>query len=220
MRAQAGKGLTWIKKQRYVGSVPLLLMLIFFAALALSQNDQPQQQPEPETVTYSTDTPSEQKPGPNYNWQGGPSDPKKISIPSVGIDGFIQKVGVDQNKQIAVPSNVHIAGWFIESVRPGEKGLSIIDAHLDGRINAEALFSNLPSVQKDAEVTIEFGDGSKKSFVVTEMHEASVDEANSILFSQTPTATNQLNLITCVGTYNKEARTYDKRFIVYTQLKQ
>lgn len=222
MREKVKAYYKWLRKRpQYITSVGLVLLACaFFTLFFLNQDKRTTPQANPEVLTYSTDEPDERKPGPDYNWQGAPNDPKKIVIPSVNIDGFVQKVGVDQNRQIAVPNNVHIAGWFIDSVRPGEKGLSIIDAHLDGRINAEALFSTLPSIKKDDAVTIEFGDGSKKVFIVSEMHEVSLEEANSVLFSQIPTATNQLNLITCVGTYDKVARTYDKRFIVYTQLKQ
>lgn len=45
-----------------------------------------------------------------------------------------------------------------------------------------------------------------------------LDKAASVLFSQHPTTTNQLNLITCGGTYNREARLYNKRIIVTAEL--
>src|SRR5262245_48002539 len=87
----------------------------------------------PQVVTYSTDQPDENEPPKDYNWSGTATDPKKIIIPSIGVDAFVQQVGVDQKKQIAVPDNIHMVGWFINSVRPGQKGLSIIDGHVNGR---------------------------------------------------------------------------------------
>lgn len=82
-------------------------------------------------VTYSTETPEEKLPvDAGYSWKGQKNDPKRIVISKIGVDSLVQNVGVDQNQQIAVPNNIHIAGWFIDSVRPGESGLSIIDGHV------------------------------------------------------------------------------------------
>src|SRR5690606_20681240 len=75
-------------------------------------------------VTYSTDTPVEfPEDLPAYQWKGGQDDPKKITIPSIEVDAFIQKVGIDQNNNIAVPTHLFVTGWFIESARPGTTGL-------------------------------------------------------------------------------------------------
>jgi len=162
-------------------------------------------------------SPSEQKPGQNYRWQGSPKEPKKIVIASIGVDGFVQKVGVDQNKEVAVPNNIHIGGWFTQSMLPGEKGLSIIDGHVDGKTQ-DGIFANLVKIKPDAEVSIEFGDSSKKVFRVLAVDEVEEASAASILFSQNPKVANQLNLITCGGDFNEKTRRYEKRVIVSTKL--
>src|SRR5688572_10692007 len=70
-------------------------------------------------VTYSTLTPDEQKIDESkYSWQGAVDEPKYISLPSIGASGFIQNVGVDQNQQIAVTTNIYLSGWFTESAKP------------------------------------------------------------------------------------------------------
>ena len=174
---------------------------------------------ETEIVTYSTDSPSEEKPGDNYVWKGSPQNPNNISINSVGINSYIQAVGVDQNKEVAVPSNIHLAGWFTSSVSPGQKGLSIIDGHVNGRTQ-DGVFKNLPDVQKDDEVLVTLGNGTVNKFKVFEITEVGEPEAASILFSQNPKVSNQLNLITCVGSFNQNTRRYDKRVIVSAELVQ
>ena len=171
-----------------------------------------------EIVTRSTDAPDEAKPGSGYQWRGKPNDPKKLKIASINVDAFLQNVGVDQNKSVAVPNNVHMGGWFVDSVRPGEKGLSIIDGHYDGRVQTEAIFKDLDKVRPDDRIVVEFGNGSTKTFRVSKVTTTTIAEAASVLFSQDPQATNQLNLITCGGTYLRDAKTYDKRVIVSAQL--
>src|SRR5689334_20191569 len=49
-------------------------------------------------VTFSSRSPSEE-PTDHYNWQGGADEPKYIDLPSIHSGGFIQRVGVDQNRQ-------------------------------------------------------------------------------------------------------------------------
>ncbi len=170
-------------------------------------------------ITYSTDTPDEEKPDNGYDWKGAANDPKKITIPSLGVDGYMQNVGVDQNKEVAVPNNVHLAGWFVDSVRPGDKGLSIIDGHVDLRSgHADAIFQHLGNIKKDAEVTVTFGDDNVKKFKVVRVQDVPLSEAIDALFSSIPSVTNQLNLITCSGDYDESTSRLSRRVIVSTEL--
>jgi LPXTG-site transpeptidase (sortase) family protein len=168
------------------------------------------------TVTFSTDNPSEETPPSDYVWSGLPSDPKYIKIPTVGIEGYIQNVGIDQNSQIAVPNNVHFGGWFIDTVRPGETGLSIIDGHLNGTSKG-GIFRNLINVKKDDEFQVEMGDGTVKLFKVLDVQTVDLADSPDVLFSQLLGIKSQLNLITCGGNYNKEQRFYEQRVIVLSE---
>ncbi len=169
-----------------------------------------------EVITHSTDTPDETKPGADYAWRGAANDPKKIIIPGLGIDSYLQNVGVDQNQEIAVPNNIHVGGWFVNSVRPGEKGLSIIDGHLNGRAG-DGIFIDLEKIEEGATYEIEFGDGSRKTFRAVSVSTVDLADAPSVLFSQDPAITNQLTLITCGGQYDRTERLYDKRIIVTSE---
>jgi LPXTG-site transpeptidase (sortase) family protein len=160
------------------------------------------------------DKPSETDPSKDgYLWQGGPEDPKKIIIPKIGVNNFIQQVGVNEKNEIAAPLNIFIAGWFNQSVRPGQKGLSIIDGHLDG-YKKDGIFKNLFKLQRGDELSIELGNGKSKKFKVISVEEVEEKKAMASLFSQNPRVSSQLNLITCGGNYDKNNRYYDKRVIV------
>lgn len=200
-----------------------LLLVAAVGAVAAAMLLNPSEEPatnssDADVVTHSTDTPDETRPTAAYNWKGGPKDPKTISISRIGVNGFIQKVGVDQNRQVAVPNNVFVGGWFVDSVRPGEKGLSIIDGHINGRQQDGAIFQRLPYVTDGDMVTVTFGDDGSKTFEVFATHDLPVKDVPNVLFSQNPSVTNQLNLITCVGRYDKVSQSYDRRFVVYTKL--
>lgn len=170
-----------------------------------------------DVITFSTDTPDENPPSEDFVWNGASEDPKHIRIPAIGVDGFIQKVGVDQNTQIAVPNNIHFAGWFVDSVRPGQKGLSILDGHVDGYLNP-GIFRKLPELKATDEFEIEMGDGTIYKYKVKDVVTVDLDKAAQTLFSQDFNISSQLNLITCVGTFIEDQGTYNQRVIVISEL--
>ena len=168
-------------------------------------------------VSASTDAPSEEKPGNEYKWEGAPSDPKKIVIPKINVDSFVQKVGVDSNNQIAVPNNLFVVGWFVNSASPGDKGLSVIDGHVTGRKN-DGVFKNLDMLQVGDTYIIEYGSGKKKQFKVIGKKSVAEKDSIGIIFSQNSNVSNQVNLVTCSGTFDEATRSYSERLVVATQL--
>ena len=65
-------------------------------------------------LTQTVDIPDENLPSDNYIWPGRPGEPKYIKIDSIGAAGYIVKVGVDQYRQITSPTNIYMAGWFVQ----------------------------------------------------------------------------------------------------------
>ncbi len=201
----------------------LLLITITFSAIwfsnqIASHDNEVDEMIATEPITFSTDQPSEEEPDDNYQWQGSSDDPKYIRLPSIDSGGYIQNVGIDQNQQIAVPDNVHKAGWFINSVRPGEMGLSIIDGHVDGATSRNGIFMHLEYINSGDEFEIEMGDGRILTYRVMEVVSMHESEAASVLFSQHPQVSHQVNLITCGGLFDQESRSYDERVIVSAEL--
>ncbi len=172
--------------------------------------------PSDKVVTVSSPTPSEKPISTDIPYKVDSDQPKRILIPAINVDGFIQPVGEDQNKEISTPTNINYAGWFIGSAKPGDKGLSIIDGHVSGRYSA-ALFAKLGSLQKGDIVKIEFGDGSWRSFKVVEKQNLPKNEVAAYLFKKYTNIDRQLNLITCGGAFDKNSDQYNNRIIVVTE---
>ncbi len=207
------------KKRLLVASAAGLGLIAGLVGL-ITQSSQKTPQPAAVTqvVTFSTDTPDEQKPSANaYVWHGQPSDPKYIRLPTIAAEGFMQNVSIDQHNAVAVPNNIHMAGWFAESMRPGQKGLSIVDGHVDGR-QSDGIFKNLIKLNKNDQFTIELGDGTIKSFKVREVKSVDAARAAEVLFSHDPAVTNQINLITCGGNFDRQTKQYVERVIVVAEL--
>lgn len=143
-----------------------------------------------------------------------PADvPRSISMPSIKEFGFIQKVGLDKSNAIAVPSNVHIAGWYVKSVKPGEKGVSLIDGHVQG-FYRPGIFKNALKLKSGDTFTIEYGDHTTRKFAVDSIQSYSPDEASKQMLVQGAGIERQLNLITCGGKYDRAKHEYENRLII------
>lgn len=170
-----------------------------------------------QVVTHSEDTPSETTIDTGtVSYNVAPDQPKMLTLPSLGVSGFIQKVGIDQHKAIATPNNVHMAGWYTHSVKPGEDGVSVIDGHVRGRY-APAIFSRLDGLQPGNDVSVMYGDGRRVDFKVVKVAQYNKDKALDRLFEKLPSIDQQLVLITCSGTFNASTATYDQRTLVYAE---
>lgn len=177
----------------------------------------PEQEP---LITHSTDTPDESAANAsNYNWRGAQDEPKKIRIQKINVDAYIQKAGIDQNNKVAVPNNVHLAGWFADSVKPGQAGLSIIAGHVSGR-TTDGVFEQLRTVSQGDEFEIELGNGEVKRYRVISTTQVKESESASVVFSQDPKVTSQVNLVTCGGAFNRATNSYDDRVVVAGELIQ
>lgn len=164
-----------------------------------------------QTATRSPDKPSEQPVPPSYSV---PADqPKAISLSTIQTEGFIQKVGVDKANTIVAPSNIHMAGWFADSVKPGNPGLSIIDGHVQGKYG-RGIFYSLGHLKPKDNFKVTYGDNSIINFRVIKVDTVAVDQATKSLFSRAADIKNQLNIITCGGKYNTTSQTYEQRVIV------
>jgi len=168
-------------------------------------------------VTEDTDDPDENKPDVGAVVYEVPADmPRRIIIPELGVNGFVQQVGVTLENAIAVPTNIHIAGWFVDSVKPGEEGLSIIDGHVSGRFS-DGIFKELKSASPGTQFQIEFGDRSLKSFEVVEIRQLPEEESSAFLFERDATIAGQLNLITCGGNFDSGNQQFADRIIAVTK---
>lgn len=194
-----------------------IFLALFFTAfsvdqyrLSLKDEDDTSSQPQSIVVTDSIREPEETVP---TECKTVGVLPKEISFPSLKKNGCMQLVGVDREGNIAVPTNVHVAGWYINSVKPGDKGLSIIVGHRDG-ITKPGIFRDIDKLQVGDAFTLEFGDKKKRTFEVLDVAVLSIKDTYDKMYERQDGVEQQLNLVSCIGTFDKKQRTYDKRVVV------
>jgi LPXTG-site transpeptidase (sortase) family protein len=148
-------------------------------------------------------------------------EPKRIIIPKINIDGPVVPEGVDSEGKMLMPENWYENAWYngVGSVKPGEKGNAVIAGHLDTIFGTKGYFYDLSKLEVGDEITSVDEWGRQYVFVVKEKQIYSYNEV-PIQRVFGPANLPHLNLITCTGTYIVAEHNYDKRLIVYTDLKQ
>ncbi len=200
--------------------VTIATALLAYCALMIWQQYQATNKPassiSQSTLRNSTNEPEETKPNCN-NYKVADHLPRKITLPSINSSGCIIRVGIDQDNAIAVPGNIHLAGWYTNSPLPGKKGVSIIDGHVSGKYNP-GIFKKLKQLRTGDQYKIEFGDKSTKTFQVVSVKEYTPDETTKKMYEQSTSIERQLNLITCGGQFDKKSNQYEKRILVTSKL--
>src|SRR5258708_4779766 len=95
--------------------------------------------------------------------------PVHLSVPSVGINSFVEQVGTLANGDMATPTqNPWIdSGWYSDGPHPGERGSAVIDGHLDRPGGYPAVFWYLRNIHVGDAVFVTAKDGKQLRFHVT-----------------------------------------------------
>jgi sortase A len=141
----------------------------------------------------------------------------RLVIPSIGVDAYVETMGIEKNGKMAVPDNYTDVGLYEGSVPPGERGSAVMGAHVDNGSSINGVFKKLSLIETGDEIFYFNQKGEKITFTVSNKEIYDRDKKDtSKVFSQHDT--ERLNLITCFGEWLPHENTYDKRLVVYTEL--
>lgn len=147
------------------------------------------------------------------------ASPLRLSIPSIGVDASIQKVGLVSSKsqEMGVPTNFTDVGWYTGGVRPGEVGSAVIVGHRSGKHIPKAVFFNIQKLAVDDEVVVQGENNTTFVFKVVAVKTYNHDDVTRDIFSSSDGKAH-LNLITCAGDWIKAEALFNKRTVVFTDL--
>lgn len=171
-------------------------------------------------VVVTSDVVSEKRPDmtkDDYSVQA--NQPRKITLPTLNIAAYVQKVGTTTSGDMATPNNLFFAGWYKDSPAPGDVGVSIVNGHFGGRYT-EGIFRRLDSLTKGSSIRVQMGDMSLRNFEVVSVQSYALKESAEALYKDDASIQNELHLITCGGAYIDASQTYDRRIIVVARLAQ
>lgn len=159
------------------------------------------------------DTPTQVMPSPTT----APGVPVTISIPKINVNATVETVGMDSQGRMDVPKNAVDTAWYSPGYRPGTNGSAVIDGHYDRVTGAPAVFWNLKNLNTGDTIIVTDNNGHKYTFSVDRLVKYP-DNNFPIKEVFAASAVPMLNLITCNGIWDKVAKNYSDRLVVYSRL--
>ncbi|MER7132495.1 class F sortase [Streptosporangium saharense] len=140
--------------------------------------------------------------------------PKRLDIPSLGIEAPLMKLGVTDG-QIDLPpfDRPDTAGWLKESAVPGDPGSAVILGHVDTKTDP-AVFYKLKQMRSGQVIKVVRSDGKVAQYRVDSIEQTSKERfpADKVYLQ------DGLRLITCGGTFDWDKHEYRDNVIVYATL--
>lgn len=142
--------------------------------------------------------------------------PVSVSIPSIGVETKLIKLGLNADRSLQVPRSYSTAGWYTKGGAPGDVAPAVIVGHYDSS-DGPAVFYRLPHLLPKQSVQVGRADGSVAMFVVDRVERFSknkfpTDEVYGSVVRP------ELRLITCGGSFDYSTRHYRDNYVVFAHL--
>lgn len=160
----------------------------------------------PPSLRFTVSPPSSTVPVPS---------PVAVRIGAIDITAPVEAYGVDRSTgEMDVPGNVRDVAWYQYGPSPGQPGSAVLAAHVDLESQGAGVFFRLDELEAGDIVTVEYDDGSSRSFEVEARvrYEKTEIPLDVIFATDGPPV---LTLITCGGGFNPSVRSYDSNVVVY-----
>ncbi len=144
------------------------------------------------------------------------SRPVSMTIPALGVDAPIERLGVDSHQHLEVPSDPATVGWYREGSAPGAAGAAVIAGHVTWE-QEPAVFFDLGDLRPGQRVHVRRADGRTAVFAITKMEQYAKDEFPTAQVYR-PVDRPVLRLITCGGQYDADSDTYTANVVAYGTL--
>ncbi|MFG1709956.1 class F sortase [Nonomuraea sp. M3C6] len=199
------------------GAVSLAGVLLIGLGLSGILDGEPEAQPDPVAVV-------QHKPLVTNVPQGRVAEPMEaqrptaVYIPSIGVQAPLMELGLDAGGAIQNPpfDPPNLAGWYRYGPVPGQRGAAVITGHLDTR-SGPAVFALLKNVKRGDQVQVLRADRSVAVFVVDKVeHTPKRSFPVKKVYGKLPYP--GLRLVTCGGTFDRQAHSYQDNTIVYAHL--
>ena len=142
-----------------------------------------------------------------------PVRPVAVSIPALKVAGPLEDLVADPaSGELAAPADPARAGWYAAGVVPGDQGPAVIGGHVDSR-SGPGVFFRLRNLRPGDVVDVTRSDGRTVRFSVIGVALYPKDKfPTEAVYG--PTAGPELRLVTCGGTFDRSARSYDDNVVV------
>ena len=143
------------------------------------------------------------------------SIPIRLDIPKIGVHTSLIRLGLNRDGTVEVPplERDAPAGWYGNSVIPGEIGAAVILGHVDSARDGPAVFYLLGTLRPGDRISVLRADGTVARFTVTDVAQYPKSKfPTSLVYGLT--AYPALRLVTCGGSFDRIHHSYRDNIIV------
>src|SRR6516164_1278085 len=141
------------------------------------------------------------------------ASPVSLTIPLIGVQTQLVRLGLTTTGELQVPSSTSVAGWYTGSPPPGAIGSAIIVGHIDS-LTGPGVFYRLPELAAGDKIYVKRADGTPVEFRVTSVQTYLKDRfPTQDVYGPVPDA--ELRLITCGGAFDAATGHYLSNIVVY-----
>lgn len=149
-----------------------------------------------------------------------PARPERVDVPALQVRAPVTARGLDADGAIDPPSfaDAGTVGWYGGGTRPGAPGAALFVGHVDTETE-RAVFYDLSTLRPGEKVEVARADGRTAEFTVEDVQVVDRERFDARqAYGPHEDGRAELRLITCGGTFDKNARTYTANVIVSAYL--
>ncbi|MET9347792.1 class F sortase [Streptomyces termitum] len=150
----------------------------------------------------------------------GTPAPRRVALPELGVDAPVVPRGLDADGAVDPPpyEMPQTVGWYGSGTTPGAAGPALLVGHVDTETRP-AVFYGLSAARPGQHVRVTRTDGSVAVFTVDDVRVVPREgfDARAVYGSRDPSRA-ELRLITCGGTFDREAGLYTANVVVSAYL--
>lgn len=142
----------------------------------------------------------------------GARPPTRVRVPALGLHAVVRPVGVDGGRQMRLPDDPRVLGWYRFGPGPGDRGSVVVAGHVDSRRFGVGPLAELQAIGVGDRVEVATGRDGTRSYRVDSIERFDRQALPAEVFART--GPERLRLVTCTGPYVPEAGGYQQNLVI------
>jgi hypothetical protein len=138
--------------------------------------------------------------------------PVRVRVPALGLDATVRPVGVAADRQMRLPVDPRVLGWYRFGPAPGDGGSVVLAGHVDSRRYGVGPLASLQTIDVGELVEVVTGSGEVRPYRVDSIERFDRQALPAAVFART--GPERLRLVTCTGPYLPDAGGYQQNLVV------
>ena len=138
--------------------------------------------------------------------------PVGLRVPGLGLDATVRPVGVGLDRQMRLPDDPRVLGWYRFGPAPGDGGSVVLAGHVDSRRFGVGPLAALQTIDVGERIEVVIGSDEVRSYRVDSIETFDRKALPSAVFART--GPERLRLVTCTGPYLPDTGGYQQNLVV------